>query len=131
MSKPDPLDTDVARTAPPDPLDGHQDNPRDDEIPHHSLERLAAISTSGLPPQAAIDDIPVKVSVVLGTRKIDIASLKALTDGSVIELDRRVGEPVDIYVNDQMIARGELVRMDDGIGVSLTEITRKKQNTEL
>ena len=85
----------------------------------------------GLPAKSAIDDIPVKVSVVLGRRKIDIASLRNLGEGSVIELDRRVGEPVDIYVNDQLIARGELVRVDDGIGVSVTELARKPDDVEI
>ena len=84
-----------------------------------------------LPGKSPIDDIPVKVSVVLGRKKIDIASLRALGEGSVIELDRRVGEPVDIYVNEQLIARGELVRVDDGIGVSLTELTQKHQDAEI
>ena len=70
----------------------------------------------------SLGDVPVKVSAVLGKTRIDVASLLALDDGAVIELDRKVGEPIDIYVNDTLIARGELVMVDGSVGVTLTEI---------
>ena len=67
-------------------------------------------------------DIPVTVSAVLGRRKIDVESLTKLGAGSIIDLDRKVGDPVDLYINDQLIARGELVLADGGLGISMTEI---------
>lgn len=72
----------------------------------------------------SIEDVPVKISAVLGKTKIDIAKLKTLGDGDVIELDRKVGEPIDLYVNDRLIARGELVLTDGVLGVTMTEIVR-------
>ena len=71
-----------------------------------------------------IEDVPVKISAVLGKTKIDVAQLKTLGDGAVIELDRKVGEPIDLYVNDRLIARGELVLTDGVLGVAMTEIVR-------
>ena len=69
-------------------------------------------------------DVPVKVSAVLGKKRIAIADLMALDAGAVIELDRRVGEPIDLYINDTLIARGELVMIDGALGVTMTEIVR-------
>lgn len=70
----------------------------------------------------ALLDVPVTVSAVLGRRKIDVASLSKMGAGSIIDLDRKVGDPVDLYINDQLIARGELVLADGGLGISMTEI---------
>jgi flagellar motor switch protein FliN/FliY len=69
--------------------------------------------------------IPVSVRIVLGSTKMPISSLVKLGRGSVIPLDRKVGEAVDIMVNDRVVARGEVVLIDDKesrFGVSLTEI---------
>lgn len=73
----------------------------------------------------SIEDVPVKISAVLGKTKIDVAQLKSLGDGAVLELDRKVGEPIDLYVNDRLIARGELVLVDGVLGVTMTEIVRE------
>jgi len=67
-------------------------------------------------------DVPVTVSAVLGRRRMDVASLLDLEAGALIYLDRKVGEPVDLYINEQLIARGELVIIDGGLGISMTEI---------
>ncbi len=72
-----------------------------------------------------IENVPVKISAVLGKTKIDVAQLRNLGDGAVIELDRKVGEPIDLYVNDRLIARGELVMVDGALGVTMTEIVRE------
>lgn len=72
-----------------------------------------------------VDNVPVKVSAVLGKTQIDVATLRTLGDGSVIELDRKVGEPIDLYVNDRLIARGELVMVDGSLGVTMTEIVKE------
>jgi len=72
----------------------------------------------------ALLDVPVTVTAVLGRRSIDVASLTALETGSILGLDRKVGDPVDLYINDQLIARGELVIADGRLGISMTEITQ-------
>jgi flagellar motor switch protein FliN len=73
----------------------------------------------------AVFDVPVKVQAVLGRARMDIGELMKLKTGDVVELDRRVGEPVDIFVNNRMIARGEVVLIDSALGVTLTEIVRQ------
>ncbi len=73
----------------------------------------------------AVFDVPVKVQAVLGRSRMDIGALMRLKTGDVVELDRRVGEPVDIFVNNRMIARGEVVLIDSALGVTLTEIVRQ------
>lgn len=73
----------------------------------------------------AVFDVPVKVQAVLGRSRMDIGDLMRLKTGDVVELDRRVGEPVDIFVNNRMIARGEVVLIDSALGVTLTEIVRQ------
>ena len=75
----------------------------------------------------AIYHVPVKVQAVLGRSRIAIGALMQMKAGAVIELDRRVGEPVDIFVNNRLIARGELVMMDNSLGVTLTEIVRQER----
>lgn len=72
----------------------------------------------------AVHDVPVKVQAVLGRARMPIGDLLHLGAGTVVELDRRVGEPVDIFVNDRLIARGEVVLIDNALGVTLTEIVR-------
>lgn len=72
-------------------------------------------------------DVPVKVSAVLGKKRMNVADLMALGAGAIIELDRRVGEPIDLYINDTLIARGELVLVDGVLGVTMTEIVRSSE----
>lgn len=73
----------------------------------------------------AIFGVKLDVRVVLGRSRIPISELLKLTKGSVIELDRRVGEPVDLMINDRMVARGDLVRVQgDMLGVALREIVK-------
>lgn len=76
---------------------------------------------------AAVHEIPVKVQAVLGGARMPISDLLQTRTGSVIELDRRVGEPVDVLVNDRLIARGELVLIDGSLGVTLTEIVKQER----
>jgi flagellar motor switch protein FliN/FliY len=72
---------------------------------------------------ASVMDIPVTLSVVLGEQAISLGKLYALGRGSVIVLDKQVGEPVDILVNDRLVARGEVQLTDDGrLAVAMTEI---------
>lgn len=73
----------------------------------------------------AVLDVPVKVKAVLGGARVPVGELVQMRSGSVLELDRRVGEPVDVYVNGRLIARGELVLIDGLLGVTLTEIVKQ------
>jgi flagellar motor switch protein FliN len=73
---------------------------------------------------AAVYDVPVNIQAVLGRSYMAVASLLRLTKGSVIELDRKVGEAIDIYVNNRLVARGEVVVVDDRLGVTMTEIIK-------
>lgn len=72
----------------------------------------------------AVYDIPVQVSMVLGKVRIPISKLMNLKEGAVVELDNKVGEPIEIYVNRKLVARGDLIVSDGRLGVTLTEITR-------
>lgn len=69
-------------------------------------------------------DVPVNVSAVLGKIQLDVHSLLKLKAGSVVELDRKVGEAIDIYVNNRLVARGEVVVVDERLGVTMTEIIK-------
>ena len=75
----------------------------------------------------AVSDIPVLVSVVLGKTSMQVQQLLKLGRGAVVELDRKVGEPVDILVNNRMVARGEVVVVEDKIGVTMTEIIKAEK----
>ncbi len=72
----------------------------------------------------AVFDVPVQVSAVLGRSRMDVAELLKLGPGSVLELDRRVGEAIDIFVNERLVARGEVVLVEDKLGVTMTEIIK-------
>lgn len=73
----------------------------------------------------AIYDVPVTVSAVLGKATMQVSQLLKLGRGAVVELDRQLGEAIDIYVNNRLVARGEVVMGDDGrLGVTMTEIVK-------
>jgi flagellar motor switch protein FliN/FliY len=73
----------------------------------------------------AVFDVPVKVSAVLGRARMEVGDLLKLSPGTVLELDRKVGEAIDIYVNDRLVARGEVVLVEEKLGVTMTEIIRR------
>lgn len=73
----------------------------------------------------AVYDIPVQISAVLGRATMQVSQLLKLGRGAVVELDRRLGEAVDIYVNNRLVARGEVVMVDDNrLGITMTEIVK-------
>lgn len=84
-----------------------------DGLPVHSATELEAIY-----------DIPVQVSAVLGKSTMQVNQLLKLGRGAVVELDRKVGEAIDIYVNNRLVARGEVVVVDERLGVTMTEIIK-------
>lgn len=78
----------------------------------------------------AVSDISVNISVVLGKTNMPVSQVLKLGRGAVVELDRKVGEPIDIYVNNRLIARGEVVVVEDRIGVTMTEIIKPEQQVK-
>lgn len=81
-------------------------------------------STSDL---EAVYDVPVRLSAILGKTQMEVNNLLNLTKGAVIELDRKVGEAIDIYVNNRLVARGEVVLVEDKLGVTMTEIIQTER----
>ncbi len=75
----------------------------------------------------AVYDVPVQISVVLGKTAMPVSNLLKLGRGAVIELDRKVGEPIDIFVNNRLVARGEVVVVEDRIGITMTEIIKAEK----
>lgn len=72
----------------------------------------------------AVFDVPVTVQAVLGKTALEVSQLLKLAPGAIVELDRRVGEAIDIYVNNRLVARGEVVLVDEHLGVTMTEIIK-------
>lgn len=93
-------------------------------------DRLARKDASGAAPAAkpdgnmtALSNVPVEIQVVLGTARMSIGNILNLGRGAVVEIDRKVGEQVDIQINHRPVARGEIIIVDeDRLGVTLTEI---------
>ncbi|MDP6944373.1 MAG: flagellar motor switch protein FliN [Myxococcota bacterium] len=71
-------------------------------------------------------EVPLKVTVELGRKKMRISELLSLAKGSVVELEKVAGEPLDVLVNDQLVARGEAVVINDKFGVRLTDVVDRK-----
>lgn len=76
----------------------------------------------------AIYGIPVEISAVLGKSTMQVSQLLKLGRGAVVELDRKVGEAIDIYVNNRLVARGEVVVVEDKLGVTMTEIVKSDRS---
>jgi flagellar motor switch protein FliN/FliY len=84
--------------------------------------------TRGASDLEAVFDVPVQVSAVLGRSRMEVGELLKLGPGAVVELDRKVGEAIDIYVNNRLVARGEVVLVEDKLGVTMTEIVAADRN---
>jgi flagellar motor switch protein FliN/FliY len=76
----------------------------------------------------AVFDVPVQISAILGRSRMEVGDLLKLGPGTVLELDRKVGEAIDIYVNNRLVARGEVVLVEDKLGVTMTEIIKAERN---
>src|SRR5258708_1190427 len=98
------------------------------KIPVKELEGEMPPQVEGKPQTAkdleAVYDIPVQISAVLGRATMQVSQLLKLGRGAVDELDRKVGEAIDIYVNNRLVARGEVVVVDERLGVTMTEIVK-------
>ncbi len=94
------------------------------------VDTTATVTGDGTAPRGAreleaVYDIPVTVSAVLGKATMQVSQLLKLGRGAVVELDRKLGEAIDIYVNNRLVARGEVVMVDDNrLGVTMTEIVK-------
>ena len=99
------------------------DAPGIDDIGYNEDEHAARIAAD----LEAVFDVPVQVSAVLGRSRMDVADLLKLGPGTVLELDRKVGEAIDIYVNNRLVARGEVVLVEDKLGVTMTEIIKAER----
>ena len=94
-----------------------------------ALEELSAFDGLGQGRELgleAVHEVPVKMQAVLGRARMTVAELMQVAPGRVVELDRKVGEPVDIFVSNRLIARGEVVLIDRALGVTLTEIVHEE-----
>jgi flagellar motor switch protein FliN/FliY len=113
----------------------------DDKVPFPNLDAADSAAPDPMPvastPQEtarsaadleAVFDVPVQVSAVLGRARMDVGELLNLGPGTVLELDRKVGEAIDIYVNNRLVARGEVVLVEDKLGVTMTEIIKADRN---
>lgn len=72
----------------------------------------------------AVYDVPLQISAVLGRARMKVNQIVKLSRGSVIELDRKVGDAVDVFVNDRIVAKGEIVLVDNKIAITLTELVK-------
>ena len=101
-----------------------ENNDANSELPEAPLQNLQADNTgSGEPANLeAILDIPVSLSVQIGQTKISIKNLLQLNQGSVVELERLAGEPLDVMVNNTLVAHGEIVVVNEKYGIRLTDI---------
>ena len=114
----------------------------DAKVPLPELDRDVQIAPAGQPPLApdesdssrsaadleVVFDVPVQVSAVLGRARMPVGDLLKLGPGAVLELDRKVGEAIDIYVNNRLVARGEVVLVEEKLGVTMTEIIKAERN---
>ncbi|WP_181703974.1 flagellar motor switch protein FliN [Chthonobacter albigriseus] len=92
---------------------------RDDEEDPNAAHTAAELE--------AVFDVPVRVSAILGRARMPVHELLKLSPGNVLELDRKVGEAIDIYVNNRLVARGEVVLVEDKLGVTMTEIIKSER----
>jgi flagellar motor switch protein FliN/FliY len=99
------------------------------DVEFQAMARGGSTGEAPVPAKSASDleqvfDVPVMVSAVLGNSRMPIGDLLKLAPGALLELDRKVGEAIDIFVNNRLVARGEVVLVDERLGVTMTEIIK-------
>jgi len=112
--------------------------PAQDDAPMESEDEAAPLLAEPRPPAQrppqnaseleAVAEIPVEVAAVLGVTSMPVSGLLKLSVGDTVELSRKVGEAIDIQVNDRIVARGEVVAVDEKLGISMTEIIKKEKD---
>lgn len=110
-------------------------NELDENAPHRPAESGSSRFNEEIPEKPkssaeleAVYDVPVQVSAVLGKSSMQVHQLLKLGRGAVVELDRKIGEAIDIYVNNRLVARGEVVVIEDRLGITMTEIIKAERN---
>lgn len=120
-----PTDNPESGTHMQDPTQDHDLNLQDMSDDESSVEQFEHdIGEPMAKDVEAIYDIPVQISAVLGRSTMQVSQLLKLGRGAVVELDRKVGEAIDIYVNNRLVARGEVVVVEDKLGITMTEIIK-------
>lgn len=118
----------AAKEAAAEGEEGAEDGNEEPSPPPQPTDSRGLPEVGDLPRSAkdleAVYDIPVQVSAVLGKTTMQVSQLLKLGRGAVIELDRKVGEAIDIYVNNRLVARGEVVVVEERLGVTMTEIIK-------
>ena len=118
---------DTANTEEVEKKDDEVQAAEDAEASAKAQEEELSVSTKNLD---MILDIPLKVSVELGRTKMVVSELLNLGQGSVIELSKLAGEPMEVLVNDKVVARGEAVVVNEKFGVRLTDIISPTERVE-
>ena len=98
-----------------------------------ALQPLEAGVPAPLPPAGGLElvlDVPVELSVEVGRTSMTIREVLGLGPGSIVELDRMTGEPVDLFVNGRRIARGEVVAIDEEFGLRVTEVVSPEERLD-
>ena len=117
--------TPTPEASAPNATGGNVDLPEFEEATTGTSQADAPINGAQLQTEiSAIHDVPVQVSAVLGSSSMQVSQLLKLSRGAVIELDRKVGEAIDVFVNNRLVARGEVVVVDDHLGITMTEIIK-------
>jgi flagellar motor switch protein FliN/FliY len=97
---------------------------QDTDVAFAGAMRETPVSAKSAADLEQVFDVPVTVSAVLGHSEMPVGELLKLAPGAVLELDRKVGEAIDILVNNRLVARGEVVLVEDRLGVTMTEIIK-------
>ena len=98
-----------------------EDAPESEAPPEDDAMEEGTGDTAAADGSGAVYEVPVEISAVLGTAQIQVSQLLKMGRGAILELDRNVGDSVDILVNKQMVARGDIVVVEDRLAVTLTE----------
>ena len=123
VSSDDPDEIMAAATTP-------QKNVRQVELDELEDESVPRAQPEGGPELDVILDIPVRISMEVGSTQIPIRNLLQLNQGSVVELDRLAGEPLDVLVNGTLIAHGEVVMVNDKFGIRLTDVVSQSERIQ-
>lgn len=125
------------------PEEGAEEDPWAAALEEQAAEEAAApapvtqLDDDAKPPRPDVDidldmvlDIPVTISMEIGRTKINVRNLLQLSQGSVVELDRLAGEPMDVLVNETLIAHGEVVVVNDKFGIRLTDVISAEERVK-
>lgn len=94
----------------------------DEPLPDHESTEVERAGSEGLSGLAAMMDVPLRLTVELGRAVLPLAEVLGLGPGCVVELDRFPGEPLDLYANGRLIARGEIIVLNDIFGFRITDV---------